>query len=603
MSRFSKKIKYVISGIVGLGILTFIVKIGADNKYRSQLPVLTDLQTLSAPFQEQVTDALKTAKFNPTARNLGRLGMVFHSAAFYDKASHCYKLAINKNSSGWIWNYYLGYLSKEMGDIEGVMENFSKVVAADPGNCLAWYYLGEGYQSGGSYDKAETIYNKIISNGDDCTSSSKSSRKDNFPLKFYAMFQMANIYLNTQQLDRAEKTLKEIIRAQPAFGQAYRLLGNVYSLKGDEILSEKYIIRASDLRIYTPPLDPHADILASISRSDSYLLKQVDDADKGGYTRFALELIGTGLVNIPENKIVISKAVMLYLQKGLDKLALPCIDKNLQYLGDDVNEMRMIADLCMKRGLYSQAFRYYNLASKLLPDDIDIQLSMILCQANQGIQQEAMEALNKLVEKYKGNLKVLTYRVYLMILMGEKEKALTYLAELEALYPTDPKVLQISGQAQEQDGNFNQALVRYESSFKGNPEDWTTARYLGDLLMKMQLWKRAINHYHRTLEYFPNEPYALERLGTLLVMCPDTTLRNVMEGREYSERAFINKSSLPMTIISAGRCLSESYAASGDYDNACKYLNIIIGLARQEKVSQDILNDLEKDLHIYQAKV
>jgi tetratricopeptide (TPR) repeat protein len=308
------------------------------------------------------------------------------------------------------------------------------------------------------------------------------------------------------------------------------------------------------------------------------------------------------MINIPDNKFVISKAVTLYLQKGLDKLALPCIDKNLQYLGDDVNEMRMIADLCMKRGLYSQAFRYYNLASRLLPDDIDIQLSMILCQANEGMEQEALDALNKLVEKYRGNLKVLTYRVYLMILMGDKEKALTYLAELEALYPTDPKVLQISGQAQEQDGNFSQALVRYESSFKGNPEDWTTARYLGDLLMKMQLWKRAINHYHRTLEYFPNEPYALERLGTLLVMCPDTTLRNVMEGREYSERAFINKSSLPMTIISAGRCLSESYAASGDYDNACKYLNIIIGMARQEKVSQDILNDLEKDLHIYQAK-
>jgi tetratricopeptide (TPR) repeat protein len=139
----------------------------------------------------------------------------------------------------------------------------------------------------------------------------------------------------------------------------------------------------------------------------------------------------------------------------------------------------------------------------------------------------------------------------------------------------------------------------YESSFKGNPEDWSTARYLGDLLMKLKMWERCISHYRKTLEYFPNDPYMLERLGTLLVMCPDTLLRNIIEGREYSERAFINKSSSPMTVISAGRCLSESYAALGDNGNAYKYLNITISMARHENVPQDILENLEKDLQIY----
>ena len=455
----------------------------------------------------------------------------------------------------------------------------------------------------GKNDSAVAIYNKIISIGDENTASLNSSRKDNFPIHTYAMFQLATIYLNTQQLDLAEKTLKEIISDQRTFGQAYRLLGNVYSQNRDTILSKNYIIRAADLRIYTPPVDTIADILSRMSCSDIYLLKQVDDADKGGYSNFALELVSTGLVSIPGNKFVISKALKLYLQKGLDKLALPLVDKNLENFKDDINEVRMVADLCMKRGLYSQALTYYDRASKLLPDDIDIQLSIVLCLGNNGLKQEAMEAMNKLVEKNKKDLKVLTYKVYLMTLMGDKEKALSYLAELKELYPSNPKVLQLSGQAMEQEGNYEKALALYESSFIGNPEDWNTARYLGDLLMKQKMWKRAISHFNKTLEYFPNEPYALERLGTLLVLCPDSSLKNILAGREYSERAFINKSSQPMTVISAGRCLSESYASSGDYNNACKYLNIIISVARHENVPQDIIENLEKDLQVYREKI
>ena len=54
-----------------------------------------------------------------------------------------------------------------------------------------------------------------------------------------------------------------------------------------------------------------------------------------------------------------------------------------------------------------------------------------------------------------------------------------------------------------------------------------------------------------------------------------------------------------MTVISAGRCLSESYAALGDKENAYKYLNITISMARHENISQDILKDIEKDLQNY----
>ncbi|MBK7710857.1 MAG: hypothetical protein IPJ37_07865 [Bacteroidales bacterium] len=123
MNKLLKNILFAFAGIAVLVIIALGVKAIADNKYRKQLPSISDLQNLSAPLQEQIAGAWNTADKNPTARNLGRLGMVFHSSTFYDKAAICYRLAIKKNTSKRVWNYYLGYLDKEMGDNAGVIEN------------------------------------------------------------------------------------------------------------------------------------------------------------------------------------------------------------------------------------------------------------------------------------------------------------------------------------------------------------------------------------------------------------------------------------------------------------------------------------------------
>ncbi len=599
MGKTLKRILYTGTVIAGLGILFLVMKFLTDNKYRNQLPPLTDLETISVPLRKQITDAWNIAENNPTSRNIGRLGMVYHSGTFYDKAAVCYKLAVKKNRRKWVWNYYLGYLDKEMGDNPGVIENFTKVVRKNPENQLALFYLGEGYQSMGSNDKAVQIFSKVISLDKKNASPSNSSRKDNFPLHIYAMFQKANIYLSTRKPDLAEKTLKEIIQEQVTFGQAYRLLGNIYTMNGDEVSGKNYLSRAGDLRIYTPPVDTIVDILALTTCSDLYLLKQIDDADKGGYPNFALELARTGMVNIPDNKFVISKALKLYLLRGLDKLAIPCIDKHLQYFKDDIMELRMVADLCMKRGLYQEAIKYYTQASTILPDDIDIKLAIILCLGNEGKKEQAIEAMDKLFEKNRDNLKVLTDGVYIMALIGEHAKGMAYLNTLVKSYPKNPKVLQLSGLALEQNGNDQKALEQYEASFGGNPEDLTTVRYLGELLLKLKLWDSAINHFRKALVYFPNDPYIQERLGKLLVMCPDTKLRNLDEGREFCERAFINKSSLPMILVSAGRCISESYATLGDIKNACKYLDTTIMMAKHENVPKEVINSLEEELQGY----
>jgi hypothetical protein len=119
--------------------------------------------------------------------------------------------------------------------------------------------------------------------------------------------------------------------------------------------------------------------------------------------------------------------------------------------------------------------------------------------------------------------------------------------------------------------------------------------------MKLKMWDRSIQLFRKSLEYHPNEPYLLERLGTLLVSCPDPALRNASEGLEFSERAFIHTRSHASTLISAGRSLSLAYISLGDNQNATLVMKMTINAARRENVSAEELAELEKLLNRLQS--
>jgi tetratricopeptide (TPR) repeat protein len=148
----------------------------------------------------------------------------------------------------------------------------------------------------------------------------------------------------------------------------------------------------------------------------------------------------------------------------------------------------------------------------------------------------------------------------------------------------------------EREGKLDIALSQYEKSFKGDPTDLATIQILGNILLKKELWSRAISHYRKALVYHPNEPYLLEKLGSLLITCPDITMRNIDEGMEYAERALDHKSSSMEIVIKAGSNLSEAYASKGDKQTAITYLNTVIELAQNNNAPKEYLSDLGRKL-------
>ncbi|TFH22538.1 MAG: tetratricopeptide repeat protein [Bacteroidia bacterium] len=593
MSNKRKVVLIVIGGILGLMVLFFLLFSINKHQYSSKIPELPESQTLSLAVNDQISDALATAHRFPSSENLGMLGMVYHSSAYYEQAAQCYKLALKRNKSEWIWNYYLGFLNMEMGESESIIENFNSVIEKNPSVHHAWYYLGEEYKNLRKNELAEKSFSKISSIQNNTSVGKQASRYDYFPLGTYAMYQLARLYFDTDRLDLAELTLHEIIRNNRSFGPAYRLLGNIYNVNGDMPLGKRYGVRANDLVVFSPPVDTLVDRLVLLSRSELYLLKKIDEAEKSIYPEWAMTLVNVAMQYIPDNKYLISKAIRNGLMLGLDEQAAAYTDQHIRYFQDNFTEMNNMGILFFQKGLYPQSMKYLTRALDLKPQDADIQKSLAICYWTLGDKQKTHEILNGLVELNQDNPNLLADITSILFDLGEDEQAIGYLNRLKQLSPENPKVQKMAGALAEENGNYQEAVTLYESSFRNAPEDLATIRYLGNVLVRQKMWDKYIRHLRMALDYHPNDPYLLERLGTILVICPDPAWRDTNEGRDYSERAFIHTSSGSMTLISAGRSLALAYAELGDKQNANSIINMTINIARRESISQSYQKELE----------
>jgi tetratricopeptide (TPR) repeat protein len=594
MKKSRNYILYLIAGVLIITAAAVSANKILKDRYRRQIPSPSSVQINSDQINKQVSSAYKKAWARPSAENIGMLGMAYNSNEFYREAADCYKIAITRDKAEWKWNYYLGFLDLEMGETHSAIKNFRNVTDKKPDMFQAWYYEAGSYQKSGNRDSAGLAFNRIISHMDKNQIVRTPVRYDYFPLVTYSMYQLARISFDDGKIDPSEQTLLRIVNDQRAFGPAYRLLGNIYLAKGDKDLSNRYLVRANDLPGNQTPVDTLVDRLSLMSRSGQYILKKIDEAEKNVFPEYALELVNHGLSYIKDDNYLIAKAIRLYIIRNSADKALPYLDRHLAYFSKDYNELKGVADLLYEKGYFPEAMKYYSKVIELDPEDIKVQSCMAICLAKSGKRSEAIDLVNTIIDKNKKSPGAIADGVTLLLNLGETDKARLALISLRRLSPSFPKGLQVEGIMAEKEGNNNDAIKYYESAFKGDPKDLTTIRLLGNLLVKQKLWEKAIAHYRRSLEYYPNEAFLLERLGTLLVTCPDTKLRNINEGRDYCERAFIHNASQSATLISAGRSLAIAYRELGDMQNSSNILKMTINLAKSQNFPAAYISGLER---------
>jgi tetratricopeptide (TPR) repeat protein len=467
--------------------------------------------------------------------------------------------------------------------------NFKNALKGNPREGLAWFYLGKAFQNIGDIAEAEKAFDKIEIQP--VIAKTGANRKDHFPLWIYAQFQKARVFSGSNRNENAEKILLQITKEYPSFGPAYRLLG---SISKDTRTAEKYAVRANDMTLYNEPVDSLVDRLSLISRSDRFLLKKIDEAEKGGYTDWELKLVINGFNYMPENKYLISKFVKLYLKMDIGKESSPLLTRHKALFNDDFNEISSVGYLLYLKGMHGQALDYYRLARKIRPDDIPTHTSIILCLWNTASRKQAVDSTLFWLGHNMGNPKILKEGVGLLINLKEISLAKNYFNRLKNMSTDKTDILSFSGKIAEAEGKIPEATGYYESAVKLNPEDISNQRFLINLYISRKMWNNAIGSLRQALDYHPNDAYFLERLGTLLVMCPDMQFRNPAEGKEYSERAFYHSNIEPATLIGAGESLAAAYATAGDKKSAYSTISNTISLAKQQRVSTVYLSELEK---------
>jgi tetratricopeptide (TPR) repeat protein len=245
--------------------------------------------------------------------------------------------------------------------------------------------------------------------------------------------------------------------------------------------------------------------------------------------------------------------------------------------------------------LYAEAEKYLSAALLLRPDDAPIREELAMCYWSLGDKEKSIRMLDELQRENRTDPDVLADIADILFFnLGDTRRAAVVLDELRRLAPSHPKSLKVAAGMAEKEGRNRDAIRLYEASFKGNPEELTTIRYLGNLLAKEQMWEQAILHFREALVVHPNDPDLLEKLGSLLAMCPDPSLRRPTEGIQYLERAFIHMSSRPLTLLSAGRNLSLTLAQTGDTRGALRTIEQTLEIARYENIPQSSKAELEE---------
>lgn len=597
--------------ILFLAIIILVAVLGwfaydfyTDKQLVNQLPVVPSVSEQEVSLKNNISESLIKIKKDASSENIGALGMVYHSNNYFNEAEKCYELAIKDNPKAWEWSYYLGCLKRELGNSEETIVNFKKVLEANPKSYMALYYLGEAYQQLDSIYKAEQILMQLSQMDKSRFLYSNTKRTSYFPLPLYAKLQLTKLYVNDSRSDLAEKELKELIGNNITFGPAYRQLSNLYAQTGDEDLSQYYSDRSNDLNIYISPVDTLIDKLSLFSKSETYLLKQIDDAIRSSNSHWALELIGLGLESIPNSKYLISKAIKHYIDMNATKKALPLIDKHLEYFKENYQEIIEVGVGLANRGYKNEALKYFMAAEKMENEKVSAKATLAgMYYEKMGMKERGMLMIKTLIKKYPKNPEVISAGIFLFLQEKDFTNVKKYQAKLVKYTPNHKDINVFKGIIAQGEGDVKASVKFYEKALTDNPDKKFISNFLRDYYSKNKLWKKELQLYKTVLEHTPNDSDIQEAYGSLLLSCPDKSLRNINLAKEFSERAFINKVFTLPTRISAGRSLAISHFELGSHGKAIYYINKTVEIAKKAGATKAYVQELESILNDFRKIV
>lgn len=591
--------------VVSLLVIVFcyvFYSIYSENKIKDSLPEIPDFSGTEPYVKNYILKFNKKVFNNVNASNIGELGMVYHANNYFNEATKCYTLAASLDEKVWRWNYYLGVLNRELGNSEAAIGNFTNVLKKNAKATMAAYYLGEAYQQLDSLNKAKVLLQQLVTLKPDNNVGLKSIRKTNFSIRDYAALQLSKLYFNNQEITKAKTQLTNLISKNISFGPAYRQLSTIYAQEGNEKLKKYYSNRANDLNIYASPVDTLVDKLSFYSKTETYLLKQIDDAIRSSNSHWALQLINHGLKSIPNNKYILSKAIKQNIDMNNTKQALVYVNNHLKFFENNYKELIEVGVGLANKGYKSEAEKYFKVAENIKSTNVKAKATLAgMYFEKLNNKNKALEMMNTLCKNNPKNTDVLSAAIFLYLGVQDFDKAQAVFNKLNQINSLHTNINIFKGIFSKNNHNESKTVYYFKKALIENPSEINIISYLQKHYQKTENWKELQKLYELVLENNPNNSNFQEAYGALLLDCPDNTIQNLKKAQEYLERAFINVVYTMPTKIAAGKSLAIANFKLGNSEKAFYFIQTTISLAKKAKANANYIRHLESILNDFKA--
>ena len=519
----------------------------------ARLPDLPDLAGRPQALVEHIRTADRAARRRPTsAETVGELCVAYHADGFLDQAAQCYAIAEELAPRGWRWPYYQMLLQQDRGRLDGAVETLRRVVNLNQNYAPAWFRLGEEEFKHARYAEAKAAYAqaRAVAGRPTAEAPLPHQRRVLIPTEAYAALGIARVMQRQGDLEGARAMLEKLAVEAPDFSSARRLLAEIYARLGRVDDAERERSAASELRPYTPPVDPLADALVAGSRNSSVLIKAGSIAKRSGDNEW-LEFLMTRALEIGlEDPEVVYQMALTLRDLGRPAEALQYFEQHHRMVPSDVgalNELGLLlielgraeeaevlfrealatrddgtvrynlAVALQNRGRFDEALPHYLAAIEKSPNDAAPHINLGIGLAEQGKTSLAVQHFRRAINIQPDNVETHDNLGVLLVELGRLEEAQSHFEEALALAPFHANARNRLGETLAMQGRVGEAIAELERAVAVNPQHADALNNLGILLGGQGRLDEARRRFEAALAADPNNPYVHYNMGLTLL--------------------------------------------------------------------------------------